>query len=54
MTRRAMGIPVSDKMIRLNKGRAFKELELRTVGNIEPDSGNGRSGGECHRTAETR
>jgi hypothetical protein len=46
-----MRIPVSDKIIR---AKAFRELELRTVGNVEPDSGDGRSGGECHRTAETR
>jgi len=31
-----------------------KELELRTVGNVEPHSDDGRSGGEYHRTAENR
>ncbi len=34
--------------------RGNEEFELRTVGNVEPDRGNGRSGREGHRTTETR
>ena len=54
MTRREMGIPVCDNVvIIIQRVMAFKALALHTVGDVEPDSGEGRSGGECHRTAET-
>lgn len=40
----------------MGRGRQdqIKGLELRTVGSVEPDGGDGRGGREGHRTSETR
>ena len=46
-----MGSPVVGSLWGLSE--EMRGLGLRTVGSIEPDRGDGRGGGEGHRTAET-
>ena len=46
-----MGSPAVSSLRRVSE--EMRGLELRTVGSVEPDRGDGRGGGKGHRTAET-